>query len=204
METDQRTTGLPLEVRQVGGSDARRRLLVRVGWGSELLAGSIALGLLISGCGADPNSGTQAESGAQATIVPASQEGTTAALEPVSGQASGPVGVSEASTEPPDVVLSVEDTMFARGESIEIRAEATSDVIELILSDGIQTPRPFRYDAATGGWVVQYRIPLSPSSERVALSVTARNSAKQWCRKWVFLPIAQPESQPDSVSADND
>ena len=129
METGQRTTGLPLEVKRFGGSDAQRRLLVRVGWASALLAGSIALGLLLSGCGARQDSGTQAESSAHATMVPASQEGTPATLSPVQEQVSAPAGVSEPGTAPPDVDLSIDDTMFARGEIVEIRAEATLDVV---------------------------------------------------------------------------
>jgi hypothetical protein len=76
-------------------------------------------------------------------------------------------------------------------------------VVELVLSDGIHAPRPFSYDSSMGSWTVQYRIPLSPSSERLALSATARNSTKQWCRKWVFLSIAHPEVQPDSTSVEN-
>ena len=203
METNQRTTGLPHEVKRFGGSDARRRLLVRVGWASAILVGSIALGLLLSGCGARQNSDTQAESSAQATMVPVSQEGTTATLEPVSGEASEPAGVSEPGTAPPDVELSVDDTLFARGEVVEIRAHTTTDVVELVLSDGIHAPRPFSYDSEMGSWFVQYRVPLSPSSERLALSATARNSTKQWCRKWVFLSVGQPEVQPDSASAGN-
>ena len=203
METDQRTTGLPLEAKRFSGSDAGRRLLVRAGWASALLVGAIALGLLISGCGSRQNSGTSAESSAHATMVPVSQEGTTAALEPASGQASEPAEVSEPGTAPPDLELSVDDTLFARGEIIEIRAQTTLDVVELVLSDGIHAPRPFSYDSEMGNWVVQYRIPLSPSSERLALSATARNSTKQWCRKWVFLSIAQPETQPDSTSVEN-
>ena len=203
MKTDQRSTGLPLEVRRFGGSDAQRRLLVRAGWASAVLVGSIALGLLMSGCSAPQNSGTSAESSAQATMVPVSQEGATATLEPAQGQASGPAGVSEPGTAPPDVELSVDDTLFARGEIIEVRAQTTLDVVELVLSDGIHAPRPFSYDSSMGSWTVQYRIPLSPSSERLALSATARNSTKQWCRKWVFLSIAQPEVQPDSTSTDD-
>lgn len=197
METNQKTTEL---APKVGGSDAKRRLLVRAAWGSTFLAGAIALGLLISGCGARQSSGTSAESSAQTTVVPVSQEGMPAALEVAQEQPSKPAEASEPGTVPPDLELSVDDTLFTRGEIVEIRAQTTLDAVDLVLSDGIHAPRQFSYDSASGSWVVQYRIPLNPSSERLALSATARNSAKQWCRKWVFLSVAEPDVQPDSAS----
>ena len=207
MKTDQETTGLPL-LQRLGGGETGRRLLVRVGWASAFLVGSIALVLLVTGCGARQSGGTSAESSGQTSALPAGHDVPASLPEPIGEPA--PIVDGEATTEPPDVVLTLDDTQFERGESVEIRAEATPDVVELVLSDGIHAPRPFRYDAASGSWTVRYRIPLSPASERLALSATARNTTRQWCRKWVFLPIvqaeaspeAQPEAVPDSAAAD--
>jgi len=101
---------------------------------------------------------------------------------------------------PPDVVASETDLVAARGSIVEIVAEGSDDVVEMTLSDGGRTPTAFRFDEGAGLWRASYRMPLRPASDRIGLSVTAKNASQRWRRVWVFVKVPHDMAEADSGS----
>jgi hypothetical protein len=160
---------------------------------------SLALALLVMGCGRESLEQTDgsSEGHAEAIAIPASAPAQPASsgvqLEDRSRtEAAGPKDgvMSVATGVAPDVVVAAVDTLVAPGEVVELTAEATADVVEMALSDGRGPRQPFAYDSTAAVWRTSYRVPLRPSADNVGLSVTAKTAAKRWRRVWIFLKIA--------------
>lgn len=121
----------------------------------------------------------------------------TMAVEPYA-EAAGPIEGSIA----PDIVVEVPSTSVAPGDVVEFTVYGTPDVNELVLWDGLNDKQALRYDGSTGTWRVQYRVPLRPPTERLGVSVTARNGDDRWRRRWVFLEVGTPAPAAEPVMED--
>ena len=185
------------------GSGAR--WAARMAIGGVLLAALVAIGAFVQSCGqqksgsagVEPRSGgVTAEPAAQATP-PAAAAG---AIQAPGGQASQET--SESQGVPPDVAVAAVDTLVSPGAAIEIGFHATPDVTEMALSDGSGEPQAFYHDPASDTWKVSYRVPLRPKTERLALSVTAKNDEHRWRRVWLFLHVANPAEE-EKAAADS-
>ena len=95
------------------------------------------------------------------------------------------------------------DTLVTPGETVELTARGTPDVVEVTLWDGVHERLAFTRDAEGNTWRVQYRVPLRLKSERLGLSVTAKNEAGRWRRVWLFLKLRDgaSETRADSTSS---
>ncbi len=139
---------------------------------------------------------SESSTGAPATEAAVASHGgepTSAAGAP--GSQPGNEASDQAEALPPDVVLSVGDTLVEPGQPIEISARGTADIATLVLWDGINDKQAFTYDTTAQLWRVSYRVPLQPAAERIGLSVTARNAANRWRRVWLFLHLQSPASE---------
>jgi hypothetical protein len=90
---------------------------------------------------------------------------------------------------PPEVDAAVVDSTVTPGSVVEISALASSDVVDMGLSDGIGKEQPFSYDSTMNVWRALYRVPIRTSSDRLGLAVTATNQTGHWRRVWVFLDL---------------
>jgi hypothetical protein len=108
--------------------------------------------------------------------------------------------VPSADSLPPDIVTSVSETVVEPGTAIEITAEGSADVREVILSDGIGRTQSFVYDLEAKSWRTFYRVPMRVQGERLGLSVTAKNDGNRWRRVWLFLDIQRERIPADSAS----
>ncbi len=186
-------------------SSAKRRRIGR--WG-VLVAAAAAVVFLAVGCGRQEDEQASGGAGAgQAVLVAQSStpvetsRGTRQAEAVVVAPGEGIAAVS-ADSLPPDVAATVADTLVYPGGSVEVTAAGSPDVVGVMLSDGVGRKQPFAYDASTDTWRVFYRVPMKASTDRVALSVTAKNAAHRWRRVWLFLTVQReaPGTQPDSIT----
>jgi hypothetical protein len=106
----------------------------------------------------------------------------------------------------PDLDVMTSDTLVYRREQVDITARTTADAGDVVLWDGFGDRQALVYDASANVWRGRYRVPLRTPSDRLGLSVTAKNGEQRWRRVWVFLSIRDerptPEAGADSVSAD--
>ncbi len=109
--------------------------------------------------------------------------------------------VTPAAYLPPDVVATETELVAVPGSIVEILAEGSDDVVEMILSDGGRTNAAFRFDEGAGLWRASYRMPLRPASNRIGLSVTAKNAEKRWRRVWVFVKVPSEVAEADSAGS---
>jgi hypothetical protein len=120
---------------------------------------------------------------------------SSAPVVPLTGGESSPpaesLTTSPAETPAPEVAVSVSDTLVTAGGIVELTALASEDAVELQLQDDLGRKQPFSYDGARKEWRSTYRVPMRLSSDRLALSVTARNDAHRWRRVWVFLGVKE-------------
>lgn len=166
----------------------------------DVIVISLALGgacLLVSGCGKRDNlhstytSTTTQQVETQAVEVPP-QPASAAVGQPLTMVPAGsqtPSGSAESQSLPPEIAVSIADTLVEPGAAIEIVAEGTPDVTEMVLWDGLNDRQAFYHDASRNEWKVSYRVPLRPKQDRIGLSVTAKNEAGRWRRVWVFLQV---------------
>jgi len=156
-----------------------------------LALGSLALAFFAMGCGGQREAATSAPADAGQEVVAASAPAVAAA--PAVGIAAEAVPAVDGTVEfsndslPPDVVASVVSTEVTPGTIIEVTAEGSPDVEEVLLADGRGTPQRFVYDAAADLWRASYRVPVRFPGERLGLAVTAKNQLHRWRRVWVFL-----------------
>jgi hypothetical protein len=94
----------------------------------------------------------------------------------------------------PEVAAAIVDPLVVPGGSIEVTAQASSDVEAVTLTDDRGGRYPFAYDSEKDEWRVAYRVPMRIASERPALSVTAKNAAGRWSRVWLFLDVEKKEA----------
>jgi hypothetical protein len=101
---------------------------------------------------------------------------------------------------PPEVAVSTTDSLAVPGSIVEITAEASGDVVTMVLSDGKGQSRPFAYDSAANVWRTTYRVPMRSATERLGLSVTATNGENRWKRVWVFLNLLPKQTTASAES----
>ena len=179
---------------------ARRELPKRAAIAGGFLLGSLVLSVVLSSCGSHKSVSDGAQ--AQSTIPPIETtvlgtQGTMVASSAISSSPSD--SVSETSL-PPDLSATVMDTEVSPGESVELYVEATPDVVEMTLWDGLHDKQSLSYDSEAKVWHGAYRVPLSTETGRIGLSVTARNDASRWRRVWVFLTVSRDEAKAELES----
>ena len=160
----------------------------------------IAAALLLSSCGQNHSADTRTAiepNTAGATTVDAVPAALTA---PPSSPSSGEVVAQARPAEglPPEIAIGEMASVVAPGEPISITVYGTPDVTEMSLWDGLNDRQAFVHDQGSDIWRVDYRVPLRPKSERVGLSVTARNDLGRWRRVWVFLQVASAAQASES------
>jgi hypothetical protein len=164
---------------------------------AALFVAAIAAGLVLSGCGASRDSGTKTEASAQVegqeTVTQAQVASVTGTPTPTQPGLSAEDMASRESL-PPDLEVTVADTLVSPGEVVDFTVEGTDDVSQIALSDGRDEPLPFVRDQGTNLWRVQYRVPLRPKHDRLAVSVTAMTELARWRRVWVFLHVEKGDS----------
>lgn len=192
--------GVSLEWQEFAGTNMT--LPERVAVGMIILAIALAAGFLISGCGGSKSVETSSGmshnqpdvADAATAVTPATVPALPAAsLSPVRDAQAGVVGTS-ADSLPPEVVGTVQDKNVAPGQVIEIVAEGSLDVTEITLTDGLNRKQALKFDSESGLWRTYYRIPLENGSDRIGLSLTAKNGVEKWRRVWIFLNVAEPDS----------
>ena len=175
-----------------------RRIALAVAAFAAIVAAGIALG---TGCGAGHDQRTaSAPATTQTDAAPAVAQAPATGAAPASvsqGPAASPwVGhvVALGDSLPPDVAVTVEDTLVHPGEVVEITARGSEDVSQVGLSDAVGRVQLFTRDPVSNDWRVLYRVPLRTSKDRIPLSVTALNDVNRWRRVWVFLHVRAEES----------
>jgi hypothetical protein len=172
-----------------------------------IAAAALALIAMAAGCSGDgaDNSSTaasttpvasEARGGGSVTAEPA-------VLAPPVASPAGSRVIALGDSLPPDVNVSVEDSLAAPGEVVAISAVGSDDVSQIGLSDGLGRMQLFTREAGSNAWHILYRVPLKTKRDRVALSVTALNDVNRWRRVWVFIEVRQPSSG-DVDPADDD
>ena len=173
--------------------------------GLTVIVASLAVGLLAIGCGKQQSETATTETG----IIRAADAGKAPAVANAAASATGTEAttpqaeLNSDSTDamPPDILAKASADYVTAGEIVEITAQGTPDVVEVILKDGRGKTQPLVYDEAAAQWRGRYRVPLQPATERLGLSVTAKNAQKLQQRVWVFLQvqeIAAETAAPDS------
>ncbi|MEK7347590.1 MAG: hypothetical protein AABZ94_01830 [Candidatus Eisenbacteria bacterium] len=175
--------------------------------GDVAVAASFLLLLVALGCGKEEKRVSASTSDARGLAVVAAPVSTPAQGDGASrttltsgvAEIQGGVSHDEASSEapaaegdgalPPEVVVSVPDSLAVPGSIVEITAEGSADVTAITLSDGRGQTRPFAYDAGANVWRASYRVPLRSATERLGLSATATNGGNRWKRVWIFLNV---------------
>lgn len=161
----------------------------------------IAAALLLSSCGGEHTqvaSRTDDRILSEDTAVPAVASQPAA---PAMNASTQPVA-SDTSNEglPPEIALGEIPNVVMPGEPVAITVYGTPDVTEMSLWDGLNDRQALVHDANGDVWRVDYRVPLRPKSERLGLSVTAKNDQGRWRRLWVFLQVAS-DAQADDAAA---
>ena len=175
--------------------------------GMTLVVASVVVGFLAIGCGRE-----QAETSAKPAVATKSSTQTNALAStngatPAAGIADQTPPADEATATtaanidslPPDILASAPDNLVLPGDIVEIKAQGTVDVTEMTLTDARGKTQPLVYDAAAAIWRAQYRVPLHTATERVGLSLTAKNGFNQWRRVWVFLKVYKEPAKADSA-----
>ena len=72
-------------------------------------------------------------------------------------------------------------------------------MVGVTLGDRSGGHSPFAYDSGADLARVAYRVPVKPGTDRLPLSVTARNASGRWRRVWVFLNIEREAAACDTL-----
>ncbi len=180
----------------------RERAMIGAWVGATAVA-LVATLMFLEGCGSGESSRARAVS-SNREAVPAQEQValasnvTTSANEQV--QTLAPESSVNASTVPPDVVAAVSDTFVTAGQPVEVTVQGTPDITEMALSDGRGDAIPMVRDSSGQVWRVHYRVPLRPQTDRLGLSVTAKNESHRWRRVWLFLQVDDGKKQVESPS----
>jgi len=162
--------------------------------GGDVLVMSFAVAaamLLLSGCGQErraekPLAGSSTSAAPVEAVAAVATAGAPAANAALS---QGSTSNGGETTLPPEIALAEMDTLVMPGQPVKITVYGTPDVAEMALSDGLNGRQPLVHDESSDTWNVDYRVPLRPKSDRIGLSVTAKNAANRWRRVWVFLHV---------------
>ena len=171
---------------------ARQRAMIGA-WVAATVVALVATVTLLESCGSGGSSIQPAASQHEATAT--QQQNVVASTDGLQGTAGGSSqqpqveSLDELKSVPPDAVVAVSDTFVTAGQPIEVVVQGTSDVTEMALSDGHGDALPMVRDSSGDVWRVNYRVPLRPKTDRLGLSVTAKNDSHRWRRVWVFLQI---------------
>ena len=174
--------GAPASGRETGNARRRMGALALVPFVMALLAG----------CGKHQDQGASLEPVSQSARMaapPATEQVASDSSRVGSEAPKAEAGARINEILPPELTVSVADSVMFPGQVIEIAALGTNDVTEMVLGDRLGQKQPFIYDTGLRHWRAAYRIPLGTAGERIGLSVTARNSAGKWHRKYVFLNV---------------
>jgi hypothetical protein len=188
--------------------DDSGRLVRRAGWGVATLIVLIAAGVCAGGCGnRSGDHSAVARAPQPAVVTPSGGGGVLASVASTPSHetrepASEALAAASVDSLPPDVAATLSDEKVFTGTSVEITAKGSPDVDAVVLGDGNGGRAPFAYDSSADLWRVAYRVPVSPKSDRLALSVTARNAAGRWRRVWVFMNVEKETATADSISTD--
>jgi len=171
----------------------------------SLTLATLALTALVAaGCGGSSTSSTE-DTSTKAQEAPVVEQDASYATyrhdEPgdveSAGEAKSQIPMARSGEpQPPDVQVEVSDTMVQRRDRVDVTARTTADAVEVVLWDGIGERQALTYDESANVWRGSYRVPLRTPSDRLGLSVTAKDSSHRWRRVWSFLEIReQPEAQ---------
>ena len=195
-----------------GDGDEARELSPRrwprvLGAFAALFVAAVAGGVLLTSCGGQRESATGTESSAAVATPETGGQAQLAAAGAAPATAQAGLSAEDVATReglPPDLSVSVPDTLVVPGEVVEFTVLGTTDVSEVALSDGRDELLPFVRDSGADTWRVQYRVPLHPRSDRFGVSVTAKNELNRWRRVWVFLHVERGDSTAsDQAPVDN-
>jgi hypothetical protein len=169
---------------------------------------SVATAFVMAGCGEQHQEAQVSDQAATTAVVAAQPAKSNITSGLGTGGASSDSNVADeyaASPDalPPDVAASAAESQVSAGGVAEITAMGSDDVEEVLLSDGIGKAQPMVYDTELKAWHAYYRVPVKPRSERVALSVTAKNADHRWRRVWVFLNVAKEIPQANDSTTDS-
>ncbi len=171
--------------------------------GLTLVVASLAVGLLAIGCGKQEGETAATEATATKASAPGNAATATNAVAPATSltEATPPNAdvPARADSLPPDIAASASEEFVAPGDIVEITAEGTTDVAEVTLTDARGKTQPLVYDASMGIWKTHYRVPLRTTTDRLGLSLTAKNGFNCWRRVWVFLNIQKLGAGADST-----
>jgi len=183
---------------------SRQRAMVSA-WVAATVVALVATVTLLESCGSDRSTIQPAVSEHAAATAP--QQNVVVSTDGLQGTVGcslhpSQVGSSDESRPvPPDAVVAVSDTFVTAGQPIEVVAQGTPDVAEMALSDGRGDALPMVRDSTGDTWRVNYRVPLRPKTDRLGLSVTAKNDSHQWRRVWVFLQIDDGKQKAETASS---
>ncbi len=161
-----------------------------------VLAGALAVAGAGVGCNKDDEVATAKSGYRNSNVV---ENASSRSVEsPATPAASGtPVSsepltdVQVAGSKAPDLLAKASKDIASRGETIDITAQGSPDVVEMLLSDGYGTTQTLQFDAESNTWKTAYRVPLNMRLERLGLSIKAKNDENRWHRVWVFLTLPE-------------
>jgi hypothetical protein len=160
--------------------------------------------LLLSGCGGEKRSArgaAQASPPVAETVVPAVETGSPAPAMNAALSQGSTANVGDATNLPPEIALGEMDTHVRPGQPLNITVYGTPDVTEISLFDGLNDRQALVHDTGSDTWSVDYRVPLRSKSDRIGLSLTAKNAENRWRRVWVFLEVGSNGQAESTVPA---
>lgn len=193
---------------EIASERSRRRQRAMLGaWVGATAIALVATVALLEGCsGGDSTrlaSSVPADGSSQQQAVVASTEGLAGVQGTVPFTQSQPLDDPEGPRSvPPDVIVAASDTFVTAGQPIEVHVQGTDDITEMALSDGRGDALPMVFDSTTNVWRVNYRVPLRPRTDRLGLSVTAKNDSNRWRRVWLFLQVDDGKQQVETETPD--
>jgi hypothetical protein len=161
------------------------------------LVAVVAVAFLTMGCGKQETQKLASEAGQVEAGVLEQPVATTASMVNTTPRAERTEIPMAADSLPPDVVASASALVADKGQVVEITAQGSMDINQVILSDGLQKT-PLVYDMDAKAWRGVYRVPLRTKADRVGLAVTATNGRGQYQRVWVFIEVGKPTTEEKS------
>lgn len=184
--------------KQESGRSVRRAVLAWASFG--MLAAAV-------GCGnRDSSSVAQSQDGSEtsaqvASTTPAAPQGAVAESRPVVDESMANEYVATPDGLPPEISVSAATTQVIPGGVVQVTAQGSDDVEEVVMWDGIGKKQPLLYDEGLKVWRGFYRVPIRPTTDRLGLSMTATNATHRWRRVWLFLNVEK--ETPVSTTADS-
>lgn len=176
--------------------------------GRRVVLALASLGMLAAAVGcsnSEPSSVAQSQGGGEtsaqvASSTPATPQGAVAS-RPAVDESMGSEYVTAPDGLPPEISVSATTTQVTPGGVVQVDAQGSSDVEEVVMWDGIGKKQPLLYDEGLKVWRGFYRVPIKPTTDRLGLSLTATNASHRWRRVWLFLNVER--ETPVSTTADS-